>query len=65
VAQRVRGYYAMPLLWGDSVIGWANVNLRGKQLNVDLGFVAKRPSEAAFRQELEREIESLRLFLNL
>ncbi|EWS60580.1 hypothetical protein Y695_04569 [Hydrogenophaga sp. T4] len=22
-AKRVRGYYAMPLLWRDQVIGWA------------------------------------------
>jgi uncharacterized protein len=25
VAKRVRGYYAMPLLWGESIVGWANV----------------------------------------
>ena len=25
VAKRKRGYYALPLLWRDSVIGWANV----------------------------------------
>ena len=25
IAKRIRGYYAMPLLWGDDVIGWANV----------------------------------------
>jgi hypothetical protein len=25
--RRVRGYYAMSLLWGDRVIGWANVSV--------------------------------------
>jgi uncharacterized protein YcaQ len=63
-AKRVRGYYAMPLLWGARVIGWANVALRNTQLHVELGFVGKQPRESAFRAEIEREIESLRIFLN-
>ena len=27
-AKRLRGYYAMPVLWGDRVIGWANAEVR-------------------------------------
>jgi uncharacterized protein YcaQ len=30
VAKRIRGYYAMPLLWRDSVIGWANAGIEVK-----------------------------------
>ena len=28
VKKRVRGYYAMPMLWGDQFVGWANVGAR-------------------------------------
>ena len=64
-SKRVRGYYAMPLLWRDRVIGWANVDVEGGRLSVGLGFVEKRPSDSAFSSELEREIESLKTFLDL
>ena len=64
-AKRVRGYYAMPLLWGSEVIGWANVSVEQARLCVQLGFVNKCPSEPAFRSELDREVESLRSFLGL
>jgi hypothetical protein len=57
-SKRVRGYYAMPLAWGDRVIGWANVGD-----DVTLGFVGERPRDRAFRDALEREIESMRAFL--
>ena len=29
IKKRVRGYYAMPMLWGEELVGWANVRLRG------------------------------------
>ena len=29
VKKRVRGYYAMPLLWKDDIIGWVNIGARG------------------------------------
>jgi uncharacterized protein len=64
-AKRVRGYYAMPLLWGDDVIGWANVEVDGTRLSVEPGFVGTPPKDSVFRAELEREVESLKTFLNL
>jgi uncharacterized protein YcaQ len=64
-AKRLRGYYAMPLLWRDSVIGWANAQVAGDHLNVEVGFVEKRPRDAVFRSELRAEIQRLETFLSL
>ncbi|HEX5204786.1 MAG TPA: crosslink repair DNA glycosylase YcaQ family protein, partial [Actinoplanes sp.] len=58
--KRVLGYYAMPLLWRDRVIGWANC---GRDGSVELGFVEKDPRERAFSGALDDEIERLRHFL--
>ena len=44
LAKRVRGYYAMPLLWCDQVIGWANAGMVAGKLAVKIGFVGKRPA---------------------
>jgi len=62
---RVLGYYAMPMLWGRDVIGWANVSVQNSQLCVQPGFVGRRPSDSTFRSELEHEVERLRTFLHL
>lgn len=62
-AQRERGYYALPVLWGDRVVGWANVARRDGQLDVDLGFVGVRPRGAAFGRALDAEIARVDLFL--
>ena len=64
VAKRVRGYYAMPLLWCDRVIGWANASIAGQKLTVKLGFVGKRPTDRRFKQELDAEIARLHTFLD-
>lgn len=64
-AKRVRGYYAMPLLWGEKIIGWANAGVTAGRLNIDLGFVDKRPRDRQFRAELELEVGRLEEFLEL
>ena len=62
IRKRVRGYYAMPLLWGSDCVGWANV--RGsRSLDVDLGFVTARPRGRVFQRELDAEIARLEAFL--
>ncbi len=38
--KRQLGYYALPLLWRDRVIGWGNVSVADGALQCDLGFVA-------------------------
>lgn len=64
--KRVRGYYALPLLWHETVIGWGNVSVADGVLQTDLGYVAgKPPRDAAFKSELEHELERLRAFLHL
>jgi uncharacterized protein YcaQ len=62
--KRKLGYYALPLLWRDRVIGWGNLAMKDGDLTSDLGYVAgKPPRDRAFRRELEAELERLRVFL--
>src|SRR5262249_13482709 len=42
VAKRKLGYYALPLLWRDRVIGWGNLSVNGTTLRSDFGYVASR-----------------------
>ena len=64
--KRVRGYYALPLLWRGQVIGWGNVSVDGGALRTELGFVAGRPPrDAAFKPALQAERERLAAFLGL
>ncbi len=64
-AKRLRGYYAMPMLWGDAVIGWANVSVQKSVLKVELGFIDRAPNDSNFSLELDREFGRLETFLNL
>jgi hypothetical protein len=58
-AKRRFGYYALPLLWRDDVIGWANAAEVGGTLHVTTGFAKSRPRGAAFRRALEAEVAAL------
>lgn len=60
--KRKLGYYAMPLLWRDDVVGWVNVSNRLGQLKVEPGFSKRKPPETVFQREFEAEVERLRLF---
>ena len=63
-AKRTLGYYALPLLWRDHVVGWANVVSKGDALEPSFGFIGGRaPSDIAFNRELEAEVERFRAFL--
>lgn len=64
--KRKLGYYAMPLLWRDRMIGWANLSVNSSELRAELGYVELRPpSEPAFKRELEAELSRMRQFLRL
>jgi uncharacterized protein YcaQ len=61
--KRRLGYYAMPLLWRDRVIGWANCARGASGLQVDVGFVEARPKAKRFTVALDEEIARLEAFL--
>jgi uncharacterized protein YcaQ len=63
--KRKLGYYAMPLLWRDRVIGWANLFVKNGTLAYDLGYVDTSPRDRTFKRELEAEIDRLKFFLCL
>jgi uncharacterized protein YcaQ len=64
-AKRKLGYYALPVLWRDRVIGWANVSVANKALHADFGYVSSSPRDPVFRRELDDELERFRNFLRL
>jgi uncharacterized protein YcaQ len=64
-AKRVRGYYAMPLLWGTDIIGWVNGSVDGGQLTVDCGYVGKKPREKSYSAAFDAEVERLKTFLRI
>jgi hypothetical protein len=64
VPKRKLGYYALPLLWRDRVIGWGNVSMNKGTMQSDFGYIASRPPrERGFRRALDEEVERLRVFL--
>lgn len=59
-AKRVRGYYAMPLLWRDQVIGWGNLSVVDGRLRADLGYVnGLAPKDDTFQQALDAELSAM------
>lgn len=65
-SKRLRGYYALPLLWCDQVIGWANAMLQDGRLVVKPGYVGGRVlHDARFRIALHHEVARMAAFLGL
>lgn len=65
-AKRKLGYYALPLLWEDRVIGWGNLSAASGALNAQLHYVAGRaPRDAVFVEGLDAELSRMRVFLGL
>jgi len=64
VPKRKLGYYALPMLWRDRIIGWANVSMPHARPQVETGYVSGRaPRDRGFSQQLEAEIDRIRVFL--
>jgi uncharacterized protein len=65
-AKRIRGYYALPLLWRSAVIGWANLAVKEGALHTELGYVTgQAPKDRAFRTALDDELAHMEQFLLL
>jgi len=63
--KRQLGYYALPLLWREQVVGWANVAVRAGRMQVEVGFFGPRIADAAFVNAMDDELERMRVFLRL
>lgn len=65
-AKRKLGYYALPLLWRDQVIGWGNLSSKNGELKSEIGYLESHPPrERAFKRELDAELDRMRVFLGL
>lgn len=62
--KRKLGYYALPLLWRDQVVGWGNLSFAGGSLSSSFGYVTgKAPSARAFKRGLQEELAQMERFL--
>ena len=64
-SKRRLGYYALPLLWRERVVGWANMSMKDDRLVADLGYFRSRPRGRTYSRELEAEKDRIRAFLRL
>jgi uncharacterized protein len=63
-AKRQWGYYALPLLWRDRVVGWGNLSMVQGRLSAEFGYVTgKPPSARAFQRGLQLELADMERFL--
>ena len=63
--KRKLGYYALPLLWHDQVIGWGNLSVKKDRLIAEIGYRARAPRGALFQRELAAELARCAKFLGI
>ena len=63
--KRRMGHYAMPMLWGEQMLGWANLKVVDGRLQHELGFATEQPRGRTFRRALDDALQQMQLFLNL
>jgi len=62
--KRKLGYYALPVLWGDRVIGWGNLSVVEGELRSTFGYVDGCESrDRSFRAECDAELVRAHVFL--
>jgi uncharacterized protein len=65
-AKRALGYYALPLLWRERVVGWANLEIRSGRLAARFGHVESGVArDPLYRRAREAELERMKRFLSL
>jgi uncharacterized protein YcaQ len=63
-AKRKLGYYALPLLWHEQMIGWGNLAVQDGRLQASFGYRdGSAPRSPAFAQALEAELTRMLEFL--
>jgi uncharacterized protein YcaQ len=64
--RRQLGYYALPLLWREQIIGWGNLAVRDGQLQTQFGYRPRaEPKSRIYRRELAAELERFAEFLGV
>ncbi|WP_368911406.1 DNA glycosylase AlkZ-like family protein [Taklimakanibacter deserti] len=63
--KRRMGHYAMPMLWGEHMLGWANLKAVDGRLQHELGFAGQRPRSRAFKLALDEALQQMHEFLDL
>jgi uncharacterized protein YcaQ len=61
--RRQLGYYALPLLWRDRVIGWVNAAIDQGKLRLERGFAGAAPRGRDFSRAFDAEAARLATFL--
>jgi uncharacterized protein len=65
MAKRRFGYYAMPLLFGDKMLGCVNLSIPGDKLDIRTIFVGREPMGRDFRRAMDAEIARVEAFLDI
>jgi uncharacterized protein YcaQ len=63
--KRRMGHYAMPMLWCEQMLGWANLKVVDGRLTHELGFAGVRESGRAFQLALDEALHQMHEFLGL
>jgi uncharacterized protein YcaQ len=63
-AKRQLGYYAMPLLFAEKIVGWVNVRMSEGKVEVEPGFVRAPLTGRDFRRAFDAEMARMEAFLS-
>jgi uncharacterized protein YcaQ len=63
--KRRMGHYAMPMLWGERMLGWTNLKVADGRLQHELGFTGSRPRGSSFQRALDEALQQIGEFLEI